>query len=174
MDGLDPVGGMTARASAVAPGGCRLAAGFAILPLFDALVAFVSSPVVWWLGDHGGFRPVDSTGAASGFAIVAGVMSVLVTLVAVPVVYWLIRRDQVSVGRLATAGLLLGNIPFAVYVVALIPFAIGHIVGGTMAQHLMSVPDLIAGTLRALAMGSTMGVLSALVFWLVAFARVGR
>ena len=143
-------------------------AAFGILPLVDALVAFAAFPAVWWLSDQGGFQLADPIEAARAFGILSGVLGLLVTLCgAVPVVFWLMRRGPLSAGQLAIAGLALGNVPFAVYLLALVPFAIGHLAAGTMSQHLIPVSELLAGTLRAVAIGSTLGVTSAIVFWFI-------
>lgn len=62
--------------------------------------------------------------------------------------------------------MLLGNAPFAVYLIGLVlPVTLMHLIWGTLSQHLLSPSDLIAGTLRGLALGSAMGAWSALVLW---------
>ena len=154
------------------PSKWRLLSAFAILPLVDALVAFVLYPTLWWLPTTAVFRAPDTIQVASGFAILAGVVGLLVTTCgALPVVFWLLRRGPLSFAQLALAGLALGNMPFAIYAVAMIPFAIGHLVAGTMAQHLAPLSELLAGAVRALVIGSMLGVMSAVVFWLVGVHR---
>lgn len=136
------------------------------MPLVDALVAFVAFPAVWAFGGDGGFQPADPVQAARAVALVTGSLGILVTLAgAVPVVFWLMKRGPVSFGQIAMAGLVLGNVPFGVYVFALIPFAIGHLAAGTMSQHLSPVSELVAGTLRVIGIGSIVGLVSAVVFW---------
>jgi hypothetical protein len=143
---------------------------FAILPILQALVAFVAFPLVWRFGDHGALQPVDWDEAARKFAVVTGLLGMFVTVAgAVPVVYWLMRRGRVSLARLLLAGLILGNVPFALYLVVLIlPATISHLVMGTLSQHLVSVSALLAGALRAILIGSIFGVISAAAFWLMA------
>jgi hypothetical protein len=155
------------------PSKWRLLSAFAVLPLVDALMAFVAYPALWWLPTTAVFQPPDAAQAARGFAILAGVLGLLVTTCgAVPVVYWLMKRGPVSLAQLALAGLALGNMPFAIYAAAMIPFAIGHLVAGTMSQHLAHVSELLAGVVRALVIGSVLGVVSAVVFWLIGVRRV--
>ena len=55
----------------------------------------------------------------------------------------------------------------AAYLLFLLPFTIGHLVGGTMSQHLVPVSELLAALLRSITMGSIIGVVSAVVFWFV-------
>lgn len=155
------------HASAV-PSSYRLWAAFAAVPFLDALVAFFGFPLVWYIGGHTG-RPQDPTEAAGSFALLIGLMGLVVTVGgAVPIVLWLMKRGAVSLRELITAGVLLGNVPFVLYVVGLVlPLTVLHLIRGSMAQHLMPLSDLIVGTLRAVAIGSVLGALSSLVFWLL-------
>jgi hypothetical protein len=146
------------------PGKWRLLAAFAVLPVADALIAFFAFPAVWRLS--GEFQLADSFQAARTVAVVAGVLGLLVTLSGgVPVVFWLMKRGPVSFEQILIAGVALGNAPFVVFVLALIPFAILHLTEGTMSQHLSPLSELLAGTVRAIGMGSVMGMASAVVFW---------
>jgi hypothetical protein len=78
----------------------------------------------------------------------------------------------VSLGQLIIVGLLLGNTPFFCYVIGLVlPATLSHLLAGTLSQHLTPLSDLIAGTLRALAIGSVLGAWSAIVFWLLGIWR---
>jgi hypothetical protein len=146
----------------------RLWAAFAVLPFADAFAAFVGFPLVWYIGGHSG-RPHDPSQVAGAAAALTGFLSVLVTFAgAVPSVFWLRKRHRLSFGSLMWAGLILGNVPFAIYVVGLVlPFTVVHILVGTMDQHLVPVSALAAGALRAIAIGSVMGVGSASLFWLL-------
>jgi hypothetical protein len=152
------------------PGRWRVLTAFAILPILQALVAFLAFPLVWRLGDHGALQPVDWDEAARKFAIVTGLLGMFVTVAgAVPVVYWLMRRGRVSLAQLLLAGLILGNVPFALYLVVLIlPATLSHLVMGTLSQHLVPVSALLAGAVRAILIGSIFGVISAAAFWLMA------
>jgi hypothetical protein len=151
------------------PGKWRLLSAFAILPVVDALVAYFAFPIVWQLGRHGGFRPVDPTKPALAFAVLAGLSGLFVTLSgAIPVVFWLIRRGAVSFQQILTAGLALGNALFVVYVLALIPYALLHLAFGTLSDHLIPVSELLVSALLPLGIGSCMGMMSAVVFWFAA------
>jgi hypothetical protein len=147
----------------------HLLAAFALLPVVDAVVAFLAFPAVWAYGPDRGFRPSDPGQAALVFAMVAGVMGLLVTLSgAMPVVFWLIKRGPVSFRQLLIAGVALGNLPFAVYVATLIPYAVLHLAFGTLSEHLIPVSALLAAVPLPLAVGSCMGLISAVVFWFAA------
>jgi hypothetical protein len=153
----------------------RLWAAFAALPVVNAVVAFLGFPLVWYIGGHTG-RLIDPTEAAVSFALLTGLMGLVVTVGgAIPVVLWLMRRGAVSLRQLIAAGVLLGNAPFVLYVIGLVlPLTILHLVRGTMSQHLLPFSDLIAGTLRAMAIGSVLGALSSLVFWFLGIRRADR
>ena len=161
---------MTVRPERSSPVRWRVLTAFAILPILQALVAFVAFPLVWRLGDHGASQPVDWGEAAREFAIVTGLIGMFVTVAgAVPVVHWLMRRGRVSLARFLVAGLVLGNVPFALYLVVLIlPATMSHLVMGTLSQHLVPVSALLAGALRAILIGSIFGVIAAAAFWFIA------
>lgn len=148
----------------------RLLAAFAVLPVLDALLAFLWFPLLWDLGGHGARRPADPVQAAGSVAALAGILGMLVTICgAVPVVWWLLKRGPVSFGQLLLAGLVLGNVPFLVYCLALIGPALSHLAMGTMSDHLVPLSELLVAVLRPVAIGSVMGMASASVFWLLTF-----
>jgi hypothetical protein len=150
------------------PSGARLFLGFAILPLADAAIAFVAFPLVWSLGGVLG-QLTDPLGAARAFAIAAGFFGLLVTIVgAVPAVFWRLRRGPVPLRHAVIAGLLLGNAPPAGFGLMMAGFAIAHAAAGTLSERLLPISELAAGSLRLIAMGSTLGVVSGVLFWLVA------
>jgi hypothetical protein len=136
------------------PSRSRLLLGFATLPVVDAGVALLVLP--------------------RGLAVVVAVVGVVMTVAgAVPVVYWLMRAGRLRLMNLLLAGLALGNAPFAWYIIGLIlPFTLMHLVMGTLWEHLLPFSLLIAGSARAVAIGSFFGVLSAAVFWLVTARRL--
>jgi hypothetical protein len=138
----------------------------AVLPLLDALVAFVAFPVLWCCGGRAGLQLMDPAEAARTFAVLSGVLGVLVTLCgALPVVWWLMKRGPLTLEQLLIAGLALGNAPFAAYLCFLAPFAIMHVMAGTMSEHLLPASELLATAVRSIGIGSFMGSLSAVVFW---------
>ncbi len=147
-----------------APSGVRLAVAFAVLPPAQALLAYVLFPLLWELS--GTSRPDDAARAATQGAVITGILGLLTTLVAVPVVVSLIGRGQATLRRLLITGLLLGNLPFALYLGMLIlPATLMHVIRGTLGNHLLPVPELLAAGARIVALGSTFGVLSAGLFW---------
>jgi hypothetical protein len=146
----------------------RLLTAIALVPFVDAAVAYLGFPFVWAMGGHSG-RLIDPDDVAFGFAVISGVLGFLVTCAgAVPFALWLAKRGSISLRKALVAGLLLGNAPFGVFVIALVlPATIGHLMMGTMSQHLAPLSSLVAGTLRVVVIGSGMGAVSAAVFWLV-------
>jgi hypothetical protein len=147
----------------------RLVAAVVAIPLFDALLGYLAFPIVWWLGDHGAFRPVSLEQAALDFGTLAGALGLLVMIAAgLPVTYWLLRQGQTSIQRLAVAGAVLGNLPFAVYLCFVLLFTLLHLFMGTLAEHLSPTAELLAGGLRAVFIGSVMGAASGVMFWLIA------
>jgi hypothetical protein len=147
----------------------RLWIAFAVLPLVDALMGFVSFPLVWYIGDHNG-RLHDPAQAARGFALLTGFLGLAVTVGAVvpAVLVLLIKRGRITFAQAITAGLVLGNAPFVMTVgVFVLPAILVHLVEGTMSEHLVPIRDLVAGILRVVALGSVFGGVSAIVFWFV-------
>jgi hypothetical protein len=131
-------------------------------------MAYAAFSLLWYLRDHGGMRPVDSGGADGGLAVLVGVLAAVVTIGgAVPVVLSLMKRGRVPLGRLVLAGVALGNVPLALYALVAAFFATLHLAAGTMSEHLLPLSSLLAGTLRAVLLGSAMGAASAVVFWFV-------
>lgn len=86
---------------------------------------------------------------------------------AVPAVLWLKMRGQLSARTLALAGLAFGNAPFVAYLLCVLPFAVGHLAAGTMSGHLLPASAVVTLTLRAVTLGSIIGVVSGLTFWFV-------
>jgi len=84
-----------------------------------------------------------------------------------PVADTLIRRRQTSIHHFAVAGVALGNLPFAVYLCVVLFFTLMHLLNGTLAEHLSPIPELLAGGVRAVFIGSVMGAASGVMFWLV-------
>jgi hypothetical protein len=144
--------------------------GFAILPPAQMLFGYLVFPFVSWLMPHG-MPMVPDDDSAQRFATLAGFLGVGLTAFAIPVVFVLRRLGSMSLGALLLAGALIGNIPFAFFVVLVIPVTVGHMAAGTLSQHLLPVSDLVAGTLRAVLIGSAIGAMSAALFWVVAIRQ---
>jgi hypothetical protein len=147
----------------------RFLAAVLAIPLFDALLGYMAFPVVWWLGNHGTYRPISPDEAARHFGLLACVLGFLVMFTAgIPVADTLIRRRQTSVHHFAVAGVALGNFPFAVYLCVVLFFTLMHLLNGTLAEHLSPIPELLAGGLRVVLLGSVLGAASGFMFWLIA------
>ena len=147
----------------------RFVAAVLVIPLFDAALGYLAFPIVWWLGNHGAYRPISFPQAALAFGTLAGALGLLVMITAaVPIAVWLIRRGQRSIQHFVVAGAVLGNLPFAVYLSIELLFTSMHLIGGTLAEHLSPTAELLAGGLRAVLIGSSMGIASGVVFWLIA------
>ena len=144
----------------------RFWAALAVLPFMNGLVAFLAFPLVWYMGGHTG-QLADPTHTARAFALISGFLGLIVTLGgAVPAVLWLVKRGPISLRHLVAVGLVLGNAPFLLYLSGFVlPATLAHLAAGTMSQHLLPLSSLVAGTLRALAIGSVMGTVSAIVLW---------
>jgi hypothetical protein len=148
----------------------RLACAFAAVPLVQALSMYFDFPLFRGFMGHGpsGYP----SGAAAMWATITGVCGVFVTVSgAVPVFGWFRRRGSVTLMHAVSAGVVLGNVPFALYLLLLIlPFTIMHLARGTLAQHLIPVPSLLTATWRVIVLGSVLGVIGALTFWVVGIA----
>ena len=153
----------------------RFVAAVIAVPLVDALLGYVAFPLVWWLGNHGAFRPVSSQQAALAFGTLAGVLGLLVMITAaLPVTIRLVRRGRTSLRHFAAAGAVLGNFPVAVYLWIAFGFAIVHLLAGTLGEHLSPPGALVAGGLRAVLIGSVMGAVSGVTFWVIAGPHSAR
>jgi hypothetical protein len=80
----------------------------------------------------------------------------------------MIRGGQTSIGHFAIAGVVLGNLPFAVCLLAAVTATLGHLAAGTLADHLAPATALLAGGLRVVSIGSVVGGVCGVPFWLIA------
>lgn len=153
----------------------RLLLAVATLPILQAVIALAAFPLVWQLGGHGAVRLVDEAEAARAFALLTGFLGLFVILVAgIPVALWLIRHARVSLSDFLLAGVVMGNLPFALYIVGLIlPFTVVHLLAGTMSDHLLPGSELLLGAARAILIGSVFGTISAAMFWVMAVWQRG-
>jgi hypothetical protein len=149
----------------------RLALAFAAAPLMPAAAMYFGFPLFWIFMGHDG-HPVDPSQVAGMLATLSGVCGVFVTVVgAVPVFGWLRRRGRVTLRHAVGAGVVLGNVPFALYLLLLIlPFTILHLAQGTLSQHLIPLPSLLSSAARVIVLGSVLGAIGALTFWIVGLA----
>ena len=146
----------------------RLWTAFAVLPVITAVLAFLAFPLVWAISGNQG-QLVDSNEAAGAFAFVAGFFGCVVTFGgAAPLAFWRLKRGPIPLRQSVVDGLLLGNAPFALYVVGLVlPLTVMHMVNGTMSGRWLPVSELVFGTLRAIVIGSLLGMASGVIFWVL-------
>jgi hypothetical protein len=155
----------------VIPSRGRLALAFAVLPPAQALLAYVLFPLFW--EQMRTFGPHEVERLAARMAMVTAAVGLLLTLAAAPVVLSLLRRDQATLSRLLIIGLVLGNLPFAIYFGLLVKATLLHLIRGTLGHHLVPVPDLLLAGLRAVAIG-TFGVFSSGLFWTIGVRQHAR
>jgi hypothetical protein len=146
----------------------RLALAFAAVPLLQALAMYVGFPLFWDFMGHAG-QPSDPSKAAAMIAAITGVCGVFVTVAgAVPLFVWLRHRGRVTLIQAIGAGGILGNVPFALYVLLLVlPLTVMHLARGTLSQHLIPLPSLLSSTFRVVVLGSVLGAMGALAFWVL-------
>jgi len=161
---------MNSSAAYASPGGVRLLLAFALMPVINALMAFVAFPTMQALRERGEFDVVvGSDHGAYILAVLTGLTAAIVTIAgAVPAFYTLVKRGPVSLKQTLLAGLALGNAPFVVITLVTMMFALMHVAAGTISDHLAPLPDLIAANLALIAIGSFFGVVSAAIFWAIA------
>jgi len=53
-------------------------------------------------------------------------------------------------------------------------FTFLHLIAGTLAEHLSPAAELLAGGLRVVFIGSVMGAVSGVMFWLIAGPQPAR
>jgi len=145
----------------------RIVAAFAVVPVVVFAVARLGFPIVWYMSGNSGHITSPSD-PASSFAALTAFIGLLVTLFgAVPTFVWLKGRGPVSLSRALGAGVVLGNSPMVAIAIGALYFTLLHIIGGTISQHLSPPLDVIAGFARLSLIGSVLGAISALVFWLI-------
>jgi hypothetical protein len=112
-----------------------------------------------------GGRPVDALHTAVALGTSVGIAGLLVTAFgAFPALMWLLSRGPVTRRHALISGAVLGNVPGALIVSAL---AISRARQGVMP----GLSDLTygpAGAIRAMVLGSLIGVAAAAVFWWLA------
>jgi len=157
---------MTGHHSASRFDALRLLFGFALLPPVDALLGFLFHRVLWSQGPGGSARWYDPVTAHIQFAIVAAVMAVTVIAVgAVPAVLWLLNHGLASPKRILIAATALGNAPYAISAaVVLVLYGIGVVSASDVGYTFVHGP---MGAVRAVTIGSVIGLVSGLVFWII-------
>lgn len=142
----------------------RLLLGLVVQPFVAAALAFALFPLVEYTGRlvYGGGRTVDPVEAATGFAIMAGVVASFVAgVVAYPSILWLLKRGPLTRAQTMVGGVVLGNVPGALIVLVL---ATRHLSRG-VTPNLENVAYGGGGALRIVVLGSVLGLVCAAVFW---------
>ena len=80
----------------------------------------VTYDVLWYTGMLSEGAPIDSIDAAASLGLGVGIIAVVMTICAAPLVAWLASRGPLSFGRVLLLGAVLGNVPFAVIVLAIV------------------------------------------------------
>lgn len=121
------------------------AAGFLLFPLFERNAYILYGP-----------HQTDRLQAAISIAAGAAMVAIPVTLLAVPIVIFGVRRGIVTWNRVLLAGVILGNLPLAL--IAVLATAHGDLASGVG----------LGAAVRAFTIGSLFGIAGAAVFWAIA------
>jgi hypothetical protein len=142
----------------------RLLAGFAVAPLAAVFMALVTYDVLWYAGMLSGGAPIDSIDGAVSLGLGVGIIAVVMTCGAVPLVAWLASRGAVSFGQLMLVGAALGNVPFAFIVLGVVaahPFS--EVLSGDVGGFWYG----LAGAAQRVTIGLASGIGAASLFWMV-------
>jgi hypothetical protein len=123
----------------------------------------------WVFGTNRGMlsggAPIDSIDAAASFGMGVGILAVLMTIFAMPVVAWLSGRGPLSLRKVLLLGAALGNVPLAFIIVAVVvTHPIGETLSGDVSRFWYGYP----GLLQRVAIGLACRIGSAAAFWVVA------
>ena len=133
----------------------RVDIAFLLQPFVCAALGFALFPFI--AVTHSG-RVVNPLRTAIVFGVVTGMVSVLITATAALTFTRLRKRGQTSAAQTMLYGAAFGNIPAAFAVV------------GTMISRrdITAFADAVDGSFRAIVFGTVVGVVSSVVFWLMA------
>ena len=138
----------------------RVAIAFLLVPFASVAAGVTVFPLVAF--GIGG-RPADMLDGAVAFGLGMGLASIFVTgFGAFPLFVWLSKRGPVTLAHTLLAGAALGNLPGALIVIRLLSM------GRDWDAVFLGGRDWALGALRAVMFGSTIGLVSAAVFWMVA------
>ena len=147
----------------------RIVLGTMLLPIVATVAAFLIHPLVWPTGPYEGSRWGDPVDAAQSFAAGVAIVAVVVTAIgAIPATLWLVSTRRISFSSLMLTAVACGNAPFAISAVGTVVFYLAGQASWTDVRYV--VADGPLGLFRATAVGSGLGALCGLAFWLVAVA----
>jgi hypothetical protein len=137
----------------------RVAIALLLMPFVSAALGFLLFPILL-LTIEG--TPADMIDGAVAFGLGIGIASVLVIVFgALPLLVWLLKRGPVTRRHALLAGAVLGNLPWVLIAMRLLSMGLGW-------EVLTGGHQWLLGSWRALLFGSTIGMASAGVFWLLA------
>ena len=143
----------------------RLLAGCAVAPPCAALIALAAADALWYSGLLSGGVPINTIDAAVAVGLAVGILAVVMTVFAVPLVMWLNGRGPLSLRKILVVGAVLGNVPFAFIVGGVVlAHPLTDTLSGSVGQFWYGVP----GAAGRIAIGLAAGMGSAAVFWGVA------
>ena len=145
----------------------QMLVGLTVQPFVAAAVGFVLFRVINYAGVAGDTaNPVET---AFGFSVLCGTAASVVTgVIGYPGLVWVLKRSTLTRQQTLVGGLVLGNIPGALVVLAL---AARHLSRG-MTPTLDNLTYGVPGALRLISYGTVLGVVGAAVFWWLAGRRL--
>jgi len=146
--------------------------GLMAQPFVAAALAFALFPLIDYTGRllYGGGSS-DFLDAAIPFAILTGVAASFVTGgLAYPLLTWLLKRGPLTLSTTLIGGVVLGNVPAGLILLALAAWRVNR--GETPTLATLTYGP--AGLLRNVALGSVLGLLSAAVFWWIGGRHVSH
>ena len=148
--------------------------GLMAQPFVAAALAFALFPLVQYsqrlvvAGDRGS---VDWLDGGIGFAILTGVVASFITGgLAYPTLNWLLKRGSLTLRQTFIAGVVFGNVPTAIILLAGAAWRFSRGESPTLTGLTYGV----AGLLRLVMFGSVLGTGSAAVFWWVGGRHLSR
>ena len=146
----------------------QMLVGLTVQPFVAAAVGFVLFRLINYTGGVAG-DTANTLETALGFSVLCGTAASVVTgVVGYPGLVWLLKRSTLTRQQTLLGGLVLGNIPGALVVLAL---AARHLSRG-VAPTLDNLTYGVAGALRLISYGTVVGVVGAAVFWWLAGRRL--
>jgi hypothetical protein len=144
----------------------RLALAFLLQPVVSFAVGLLLFPLVDYSSRLSGEGSASNLiGGALAFGFGTGIVGGLATLVAWPVVVWLMRRGPVTRRTVLLGGLMLGNVPAVLALVAWSAVILNADVSDAPSIDLSYLAFIVA---RGATLGSIIGLAGAAVFWIVA------